>query len=165
MTRWRRILYQPNLPLGADGKHVTACPEHIELSKNAAKEGMVLLKNDGKLLPFSKGTRLALFGISTFDYVKGGGGSGDVTVEYEVDLYEGFRKLNGYVELSEELADFYRAYIRQISDTFYWPGQKPEPQLPDAVISPFMVISSVEKFWRRAKKFLLSNYTPNLAQN
>ena len=131
MTRWRRIQYQPNLPLGADGKHVTACPEHIELSKNAAKEGMVLLKNDGKLLPFSKGTRLALFGISTFDYVKGGGGSGDVTVEYEVDLYEGFRKLNGYVELSEELADFYRAYIRRICDTFYWPGQKPEPQLPD----------------------------------
>ena len=38
MTKWRRILYQPNLPLGENGKRVTACPENIRLSKNAAKE-------------------------------------------------------------------------------------------------------------------------------
>lgn len=133
MQKWRRILYQPNLPLGENGQRITACPEHIALSKNAAKEGMVLLKNDHKLLPFTKGTRLALFGMGTFDYVKGGGGSGEVTVAYEVDLYEGFQKLNGYVELCEDVADFYRAYLEEISDTFYWPGQKPEPELPDAV--------------------------------
>ena len=132
MKKWRRILYYPNLPLGENGQRVTACPEHIELSKNAAKEGMVLLKNDGGLLPLAKGTKLALFGMGTFDYVKGGGGSGDVNVEYEVNLYEGFKKLNNHVELCEELADFYRDYIRnEIADTFYWPGQKPEPALPD----------------------------------
>ena len=78
MTRWRRILYQPNLPLGADGKHVTACPEHIELSKNAAKEGMVLLKNQHGLLPLAKGTRLAVFGKAQIDYIQVGGGSGIV---------------------------------------------------------------------------------------
>ena len=132
MKKWRRILYHPNLPLGENGQRVTACPEHIELSKNAAKEGMVLLKNNGGLLPLGKGTKLALFGMGTFDYVKGGGGSGDVNVEYEVNLYEGFKKLNNHVELCEELADFYRDYIRnEIADTFYWPGQKPEPALPD----------------------------------
>ena len=54
MKKWRRILYHPNLPLGENGKRVTACPEHIELSKNAAKEGMVLLKNNGGLLPLGK---------------------------------------------------------------------------------------------------------------
>lgn len=131
MTKWRRILYQPNLPLGEDGKRVTACPEHILLSKNVAKEGMVLLKNAGELLPFAKGTKLALFGMGTFDYVKGGGGSGDVTVSYEVNLYDGFQKLKDRVELFEELADFYRDYVKSIADIFYWPGQKPEPALPD----------------------------------
>lgn len=131
MTRWRRILYQPNLPLGENGQRVTACPEHIALSKNAAKEGMVLLKNEDQLLPFRKGTKLALFGMATFDYVKGGGGSGDVTVAYEVNLYDGFKKLKDRVEVCEELADFYREYTQRISDTFYWPGQKPEPELPD----------------------------------
>ena len=133
MTKWQRILYQPNIPLGENGRRVTACKAHIELSKNAAKEGMVLLKNNGGLLPISKGTKLALFGVGTFDYVKGGGGSGDVTVEYVVDLYEGFKKLADHVEICEELADFYRGYLRQIADTFYWPGQKPEPELPDSL--------------------------------
>ncbi|MBQ5867081.1 MAG: glycoside hydrolase family 3 C-terminal domain-containing protein, partial [Oscillospiraceae bacterium] len=131
MAKWRRSLYHPNLPLGENGKRVTACAEHTELSKNTAKEGMVLLKNNDSVLPFGKGTKLALFGMGTFDYVKGGGGSGDVTVEYTVNLYEGFRKLHDQVEVCEELADFYRAYIQKISDTFYYPGQKPEPELPD----------------------------------
>ena len=131
MAKWRRSLYHPNLPLGENGKRVTACAEHTELSKNTAKEGMVLLKNNDSVLPFGKGTKLALFGMGTFDYVKGGGGSGDVTVEYTVNLYEGFRKLHDQVEVCEELADFYRAYIQKISDNFYYPGQKPEPELPD----------------------------------
>ena len=133
MTKWRRIKYHPNLPLGENGQRVTASATHIELSKNAAKEGMVLLKNSGNILPFAKGTKLALFGIATFDYVKGGGGSGDVTVAYTTDLYDGFKKLNDRVEVCEELADFYRNYIEEISDTFYWPGQKPEPELSDAL--------------------------------
>ena len=56
--------------------------EHIALSKEAAKEGMVLLKNEGEVLPLKKGSKVALFGKAAFDYVKGGGGSGDVTVSY-----------------------------------------------------------------------------------
>ena len=133
MTKWRRIKYHPNLPLGENGQRVTACPEHIELSKNAAKEGMVLLKNNGNILPFASGTKLALFGVATFDYVKGGGGSGDVTVSYTTDLYDGFKRLSDRVEVCEELADFYRNYIKEISDKDYLPGQKPEPELPDAL--------------------------------
>ena len=135
MTKWQRILYHPNLPLGENGKCVTACAEHIELSKNAAREGMVLLKNNDGILPFAKGTKLALFGIGTIDYVKGGGGSGDVTVAYTVDLYEGLKKLHDHVEVCEDLASFYRNYIEEIADSFYWPGQKPEPELPDALCS------------------------------
>ena len=56
MERWARAKYQPVLPLGKEGRRVTACREHIELSKDAAKEGMVLLKNEGPVLPLGKGT-------------------------------------------------------------------------------------------------------------
>ena len=56
MEKWQRSLYQPNLPLGADGTKVTASKAHITLSKEAAKEGMVLLKNNESLLPFQAGT-------------------------------------------------------------------------------------------------------------
>ena len=71
MTKWTRLLYQSNLPLGKNGERVTACKEHITLSKNASKEGIVLLKNKENLLPFSEGAKLALFGKDSFDYVKG----------------------------------------------------------------------------------------------
>ena len=80
MTRWIRHLYQPGLPLGEDGRRVTGSPEHIELSRRGATEGMVLLKNEDKTLPVKNGAKIALFGKGTVDYVKGGGGSGDVTV-------------------------------------------------------------------------------------
>ena len=133
MNKWTRILYQPNLPLGENGKRLTACAEHIALSKNAAKEGMVLLKNEQKLLPFAKGTRLALFGKGTFDYVKGGGGSGDVTVEYIVNLYEGLKKLESHVSIYEKLADFYCTYVRDQYEAGQAPGMIAEPELPDGL--------------------------------
>ena len=89
MEKWTRANYQPNLPLGGDGRKVTACAEHLALARKAGTEGMVLLKNAGKLLPLAKGSRLALFGKGVFDYVKGGGGSGDVTVSHVRNLYDG----------------------------------------------------------------------------
>ena len=81
MEKWTRARYQPNLPLHGD-RRVTAGPAHIALTKEAAQEGMVLLKNNAGLLPLASGTRVALFGKGSFDFVKGGGGSGDVTVAY-----------------------------------------------------------------------------------
>lgn len=47
MKRWARALYQPCLPLGRNGQRVTGCEEHIDLSRRAAAEGMVLLKMKG----------------------------------------------------------------------------------------------------------------------
>ena len=83
MKKWTRVMYQPNLPL-KEGKYVTASKEHISLSKEAAGEGMVLLKNESSLLPLGEGNRVALFGKGSFDYVKGGGGSGDVSCAYVI---------------------------------------------------------------------------------
>lgn len=57
MEKWIRSRYQPNLPL-YPGKYVTCCDEHISISLEAAREGMVLLKNEEKLLPLSPGGKL-----------------------------------------------------------------------------------------------------------
>ena len=46
MKNRNRFIYQPGLPLGKDGKRVTGGTEHIALSREAAAEGMVLLKNE-----------------------------------------------------------------------------------------------------------------------
>lgn len=131
MSKWQRSFFQPNLPLGKDGQKITACKEHILLSKNAAKEGMVLLKNEAGTLPIKKGVKLALFGKGTVDYVKGGGGSGDVTVSYIKNLYDGLKELGDSVSVYEELVEFYKKDI----DTQYaegkLPGMTKEPVLPD----------------------------------
>lgn len=132
MTKWQRIIYHPNLPLGENGQRITAWDAHIQLSKNAAKEGMVLLKNKNSLLPLEKGAKLALFGKGTFDYVKGGGGSGDVTVAYICNLYEGLRSLPEHVQLEENLADFYRSYVQEQYAAGRIPGMLPEAELPEA---------------------------------
>ena len=131
MAKWQRSFFQPNLPLGSNGERVTACKEHILLSKEAAKEGMVLLKNEEALLPFAAGTKLALFGKATFDYVKGGGGSGDVTVAYTKNLYEGLKELSEPVHIFEETADFYRENIRKQYADKKAPGMTVEPELPE----------------------------------
>lgn len=130
MQRWARALYQPMLPLGKDGRRITASKEHILLSKEAAKEGMVLLKNEGAVLPLAKGSRVALFGKASFDYVKGGGGSGDVTVAYTRNLYEGLKEKTDSVTVFEELSAFYKENVEKQYDAGRIPGLTVEPEIP-----------------------------------
>lgn len=135
MEKWARAKYQPCLPLGEDGRRLTGSKEHIALSKEAAKEGMVLLKNERQTLPFSEGTKLALFGRATFDYVKGGGGSGDVTVAYVRNLYEGLSLQKDKVSLFEPLCDFYRENVKEQYGAGAEPGRTVEPDLPQELLA------------------------------
>lgn len=131
MNKWQRVMYQPGIGLGEDGARITACKEHRDLSKEAAAEGMVLLKNDNHVLPLAPGSRAALFGKATFDYVKGGGGSGDVTVSYMTNLYDGFAALGYKENLHAELADFYRDNVKKQYKEGKEPGLTVEPELPE----------------------------------
>lgn len=134
MQKWTRVMYQPNLPLGENGEKVTASKKHIALSKEAAKEGMVLLKNDRNLLPLAKGSKIALFGKASFDYVRGGGGSGEVTVSYARNLYEGFGLLKDRVSVFEELSAFYRDNVKAQYQAGRAPGMTIEPEVPAALL-------------------------------
>lgn len=134
MNKWQRVRFQPNLPLGENGERVTASKAHRELSKNAAKEGMVLLKNNRNVLPLSKGSKVALFGKGSFDYVKGGGGSGDVTVEYIINLYDGMKALKEHVSVFEELSDFYGENVKNQYASGAVPGMTVEPAVPEDLL-------------------------------
>ena len=134
MNKWSRINYHPNLPLGADGTRVTASEAHIRLSRDAAREGMVLLKNEAGVLPLARGAKVALFGKGTFDYVKGGGGSGDVTVPYVRNLSDGMRACPDRVTVFEETDAFYRAHVAASYAAGREPGAVEEPELSDALV-------------------------------
>ena len=134
MNKWMRTRFQPGLPLGKDGRRVTASPEHIEISKNAAKEGMVLLKNENKALPLVEGTKIALFGKATFDYVKGGGGSGDVTVPYMRNLYEGLMMIVDPETIFPDSAAYYKAEVEKQYAAGRVPGMVVEPEVPEDIL-------------------------------
>ena len=68
---------------------------HAKLTREVASEGFVLLKNDNVSLPL-KEKKIALFGATSYNFIAGGKGSGDVNRPYIVDLREGLIN-NGFV--------------------------------------------------------------------
>jgi len=85
------------------------------VTRESATEGMVLLKNDGKALPFADGVKkLAVFGNTSFDIITGGTGSGNVNEAYSVSLIEGLTN-NGFA-LIENLETMYNSYIAAVKE-------------------------------------------------
>ena len=134
MEHWLRSRFLPGLPLGKDGKRVTAGAEHIALSRRAAREGMVLLKNENGALPFEPGCRVALFGKATIDYVKGGGGSGDVTVPYIRNIYDGFVEAVGREAVYPDTVKYYQDYVAARYAEGWAPGMVVEPPVPEQLL-------------------------------
>ncbi len=136
MEKWTRIAHQPCLPMGKDGRRVTACEEHIQLSRQAAGEGMVLLKNEKESLPLERGARVALFGKGQIDYVRGGGGSGEVTTSYTRNIYEGFKlkEAEGKVCVFDALSAFYEEDVKKQYGQGAVIGQTVEPKIPEELL-------------------------------
>ena len=131
MQKWARLLYQPGLPLYGD-KRVTGSDEHIAISKKAAMEGMVLLKNDGTL-PLKNRSKVVMLGKAAVDYVKGGGGSGDVFCSYIHSLYDGLKGRG--VEVFEPLIEYYKKDLKDQYDSGRVPGMTAEPSVPADLLS------------------------------
>ena len=137
MEKWGRIKFAPCLPMGEDGRRITACEKHIELSRSAATEGMVLLKNDRNLLPLCQGAKIAVFGKGQYDYVQGGGGSGEVITEYTRNIYDGLKVKaeEGKICLYDGLIDFYKSEIDKQYAEGKQIGMTEEPEIPEDLIS------------------------------
>ena len=82
---------------------------HAQVTRQAATEGMVLLKNSDSALPLASTVKkLAVFGTTSYDIITGGTGSGDVNEAYSVSLVEGLQGA-GYT-IHENLQAMYKAY-------------------------------------------------------
>ena len=81
---------------------------HAELTREVAAEGFVLLKNEGVTLPLRE-RKVALFGSTSYNFIAGGAGSGNVNRPYIIDLRDGLLG-NGFT-LNEALDKRYQKHI------------------------------------------------------
>ncbi len=132
MEKWARSRYQPCLPLGENGTRVTGSKKHRELSRRAACEGTVLLKNNNRLLPIKRDAKIAVFGKAQIDYVKGGGGSGDVNTEYVRNINDGL-VMKG-VRVFEKLPAYYEQYCNEQYRKWRVRGDFDEAALPEELL-------------------------------
>lgn len=82
---------------------------HAAVCRKVADEGVVLLKNEGAL-PFGPSGTTALLGVTSYAFIAGGTGSGDVHRPYVVDLQQGLAD-EGFT-LEGVLDQFYTAYMQ-----------------------------------------------------
>nr|WP_321411952.1 beta-glucosidase [uncultured Carboxylicivirga sp.] len=83
--------------------------EHAQVARRAAAESMVLLKNEDVLPLKHNNSKIAAFGIGTYQTIAVGTGSGNVNSEYTTTIYSGLNAA-GY-QLSDELRSAYQQYI------------------------------------------------------
>ena len=104
---------------------------HAEVTRQSATEGMVLLKNNNNTLPLAQGTKnVALFGCTSYDFVAGGTGSGNVNHAYVVSLVDGLKNA-GYT-VDEGLKNTYENYLKAEKErlakektSWFMPDQRP----------------------------------------
>lgn len=87
--------------------------ELAKLSRKAAADGAVLIKNDGNALPLKKGEKISIFGrIQTTYYKSGTGSGGMVNVEYVTNILDSLRN-DPDVKVNEALAKVYEDWIKE----------------------------------------------------
>jgi beta-glucosidase len=143
---------------------------HAQVSRLAATEGMVLLKNTNNTLPISKNIRtIATFGNTTYNLITGGTGSGMVNKAYIISLGQGLTKA-GYT-LDPKVEQLYTKYVDSVEASRPKPKnsaagrpQIPDLQIPDdfilkqAVQSDMAVISVGKNAGEGADRNLDINY-------
>lgn len=84
-----------------------------KIARLAAAEGIVMLKNDNKALPLEKGTKVAVFGRSQFNYYKSGTGSGGlVNTAYVVGILDALKASPDLI-LNEKVMSVYEEWLKE----------------------------------------------------
>ena len=101
---------------------------HAAITRRSASEGMVLLKNEG-VLPLSNNKNVALLGVTSYEFIAGGTGSGDVNEAYTISLEEGLR--NAGFQINQAGKEAFDAHKAANAEGFV------KPEGMEAIFSPF----------------------------
>jgi beta-glucosidase len=111
---------------------------HALIARAVAAEGMVLLKNDNNALPLVGAVKtIAAFGNTSYDFVSGGTGSGDVNEEYTISLVQGIT--NAGYQLNDDVNTKYTTYLtaekaKQPKKNFFEEFMNPTPRIGEMML-------------------------------
>ncbi len=93
------------------GKYDINWPQYASISRQAAAEGAVLLKNEGEALPLRQGETVSVFGRIQLNYYKSGTGSGGmVNTKYVIGILDAL-KAHPHININYELLSAYESWI------------------------------------------------------
>jgi beta-glucosidase len=97
VRRILRVMYKTNMIGGQRKKGAYNTKEHQQIAAKVAEEGIVLLKNDGNILPLNKSKigSVAIIGANATRPQSMGGGSSQVKAFYEITPLQGIQSILG----------------------------------------------------------------------
>ena len=113
---------------------------HAAVTRQSALEGMVLLENNGVLPLAPELKKVSVFGCTSYAFIAGGTGSGNVNRAYTVSLLDGLK--NAGFEVDDSKKDVYLKHIEDeeaafratLDDQFsaFYPTPRPSEIIPSA---------------------------------
>jgi len=102
---------------------------HAKIARQSATEGMILLKNE-YALPIRNAKNIALLGVTSYDFIAGGTGSGDVNEAYTVSLEEGLK--NAGFEINQAAKNLFETHKTKHKEEFT------KPEGFSAMLNPYI---------------------------
>lgn len=90
--------------------------EHRQIAREAADEGIVLLKNEDQILPLKPGSAVAVYGAGAGRTIKGGTGSGDVNERENISIWQGLKNAGYQITNEDWISSYDQIYEKARQD-------------------------------------------------
>ena len=138
VTRLLRLIVKCPRFKGYEYSNKPNLERNAAVARKAAEEGIVLLKNESAALPLASGSKIALFGVASYEFITGGTGAGNVNGSYVIDLKQGLSDAGFGLDSTTD--DFYKDCLkyerfntRRINgkfDKWFVDAERPSEELP-----------------------------------
>lgn len=142
VTRLLRLIVKCPRFKGYEYSNKPNLEHNASVARKAAEEGIVLLKNEAKSLPLVPESKIALFGVTSYEFITGGTGAGNVNGSYVINLKQGLSDAGfGLDKATDEFYNdclkYERFNTRRINgkfDKWFVDAERPSEALPSRTV-------------------------------